>query len=390
MKTRGLLLLVLALESDVSIPSEVEHMGCGFGSVAPPRLSQTCFFASTAAVDGHPQARTFEPRYPLWTDGLHKRRWVLLAEGKQVDTRDMNEWRFPVGTVFFKEFSTPEGRRLETRMIKKIRGNDEEKWLFATYRWSEDQRDALKSEGERNVAGTEHRIPTQEQCIECHKGRVDRVLGFDLVQLSDGHGLIDRLKGDGVLPAVVPSGYQIPGDSTSRQALGYLHGNCAHCHNPTHGMAWPGWWVGMDFRVDVGATALEQQPTFRTTVNVEMFYDRKTVWKYRIKGGHPEQSAVFDRMSEVNPCLRMPPLGSQQIDHQGLGDVRNWIKTLGDAPIPTKDTDRRARDWVDFFGDKIHVFIIDLTGQDSRRAVHECPHLPHGYVRPPRHDPAAE
>ena len=68
--------------------------------------------------------RPYTPVYPLWADGLVKRRWLDLPAGKKIDTSDMDHWSFPVGTRFWKEFATPSGTVLETRLIEKIGAYD--------------------------------------------------------------------------------------------------------------------------------------------------------------------------------------------------------------------------------------------------------------------------
>src|SRR5690349_17488013 len=40
----------------------------------------------------------FSPRYPAWSDGMEKSRYLALPTGTSIDTSDPNEWQFPVGT----------------------------------------------------------------------------------------------------------------------------------------------------------------------------------------------------------------------------------------------------------------------------------------------------
>jgi len=86
-----------------------EDPACGAGPdpacAAPARLSETGLYAGgrPAAIDA--RNRPYSPQYPLWSDGATKARWIYLPPGTAVDTRDVNEWRFPVGTRFWKEFT---------------------------------------------------------------------------------------------------------------------------------------------------------------------------------------------------------------------------------------------------------------------------------------------
>ena len=197
----------------------------------------------------------FAPNYPLWTDGAGKTRWIYLPPGDKIDTSDPDHWVFPVGTLFFKEFrkTIPSGLyttkeiRIETRLLAKVKdvvGPDG--WLTVTYEWQEDQRDAKLSAGYENVLGTNHDIPTQKQCVQCHQGNKDFILGFDAIQLSDARvsGNINaieaqkpvwtllKLQDAGRLTHPFEEEPVIPGTSLAKKALGYMHGNCGHCHNP--------------------------------------------------------------------------------------------------------------------------------------------------------------
>ena len=46
-----------------------------------------------------------------------------VPEGEQIDTSDMNEWRFPAGTKLFKELR--DGVRVETRLMLKTGAGDD-------------------------------------------------------------------------------------------------------------------------------------------------------------------------------------------------------------------------------------------------------------------------
>ena len=40
----------------------------------------------------------FTPRYPLWSDGMSKRRWLHVPPGASIDKSDPDAWEFPRGT----------------------------------------------------------------------------------------------------------------------------------------------------------------------------------------------------------------------------------------------------------------------------------------------------
>ena len=88
----------------------------------PPMLSATGLYVDGSTDELAPGVHPYEPRYVLWSDGADKQRYLFIPEGSQIDTADMDEWRFPVGTKVWKEFSR-DGKRLETRLFWKTEPN---------------------------------------------------------------------------------------------------------------------------------------------------------------------------------------------------------------------------------------------------------------------------
>src|SRR6185503_1070151 len=115
------------------------------------------------------------------------------------------------------------------------------------------------------VRGTTHDVPTQSQCLTCHLGEPGRFLGLSTVQLSPPSTFLATLSGANLLSAPVAP-VTIPGDATTRAAMGVLHANCGHCHNP-EGTAYGQ--VNMILRVTVAETAgaADQTQLWMTTVN---------------------------------------------------------------------------------------------------------------------------
>src|SRR5688572_13616865 len=84
-------------------------------SELPERLSASGLYSGPATESLAPDVRSFRPRFELWSDGASKRRFIWLPPGTQIETSDMDEWQFPVGTKLWKEF-TRDGVRVETRL----------------------------------------------------------------------------------------------------------------------------------------------------------------------------------------------------------------------------------------------------------------------------------
>ena len=217
----------------------------------PQRLSETGLFLADGSID--PRNRPFVPQYPLWSDGAAKSRWIRLPEGAKIDVSDIDAWRFPAGTTFWKEFAWG-GRKVETRMIRALGGGE---WMFATYVWTEDQKDAAararggRSRGFRDRAGKDAlRFRPSPTVNACHRSSPSVVLGFNALQLSDdrdplaphaeplGAGAItlrtlvaeDRLEPPRPDLALRPPRIR-ESDPVARAALGYLSANCGGCHN---------------------------------------------------------------------------------------------------------------------------------------------------------------
>src|SRR3954468_10090688 len=61
-------------------------------AVLPERLSETGLYTDIATGELAPGVLLFTPRFPLWSDGSEKQRWLLLPNGTQIDTSNMDDW----------------------------------------------------------------------------------------------------------------------------------------------------------------------------------------------------------------------------------------------------------------------------------------------------------
>jgi hypothetical protein len=284
----------------------------------------TDFAAKTVAPDVLPYA----PAFPLWSDGAIKSRWVRLPPGTQIDATDMDEWRFPVGTTFFKEFALGT-RRIETRVIQK---QPDQTWLRQTFRWSDDETRATELiTGEKNVAGTTYEIPVQAACAVCHTGRIDGVLGFEAVGLGNAGatGLtVSELVARGLLSRAPPT-LTVPGNATERAALGWMHANCGTaCHNASPFSRAN--FTYMYLRLEVAKLAdVASTDTYRTTIKVPSSYqpfDGEVL--SRITPGDPSRSTVALRSQTRVPTVQMPPILTHEVDTAGQAALNAWILAL--------------------------------------------------------------
>jgi hypothetical protein len=292
---------------------------------AAARLSETGLYADIRADALAPGVLPYRPQFELWSDGASKRRWIALPPGSRIDTRDMDNWQFPVGTKLWKEF-TRDSVRIETRLLQRI-GPDQADWVIMAYLWNDDRNEALAvPDGVEDARGTSHDVPAANECMGCHGGRPARVLGFSAIQLphDDTPGLLtlDELARRDLLSAPPAARLDLHADPDARAALGYPHANCGHCHNQQRPARTGLRCFDPEKKLDLLLRASElgdvtQTAAYRTGVG------------QAIKPGDPGGSSVVKRMdSRGRFPASMPPLASERIDDRGLAIVRAWIQGL--------------------------------------------------------------
>jgi mono/diheme cytochrome c family protein len=329
----------------------------------PARLADTGLYVDFAARIVAPGVLSFSPQYPLWTDGATKRRWIALPAGTWIDASDPDAWVFPVGTRIWKEFSF--GRPVETRFMEL----GPEGWRYATYRWTSDGSDAVLApvRGVRQAAeirpGVAHALPSRYDCASCHEGNRAPVLGFSALQLSsDRDPLAPHAEpprsGDVDLAALVERGLvrglperfvaQPPridaGSPIERAALGYLHGNCASCHNDRGALAAS---IGMSLEVRLLPGHAPASGALASTLDREShFRPADGPATLRLAAGDPEGSVLLRRVASREAALQMPPFGSRLVDEEAVALLAAWIRSQSPgavvagarAPNPAEET----------------------------------------------------
>lgn len=294
-------------------------------------LSQVGLYADISSLALAAGVTEYQPAYGLWSDGADKRRFIALPDGAKIDTSDMDHWQFPVGTKLFKEFALA-GQRLETRMIERTAatGADAD-YTMSTFVWLAGGCDAVETPmGASNVLGTTHDVPDSGQCRACHGGEPGRVLGFSAIQLAKPGPAptLASLAASGRLTVVPPAtGSQVPGPPATAAALGYLHANCGHCHNP-NGVVAPANTLSMNLRLNFADRTPEATTIWRTTVDVatEAFHTPGIV--KRVARHDAAGSALLYRMTKRRTVAQMPSLATKTVDSDGVAAVRAWISSL--------------------------------------------------------------
>ena len=322
-----------------------------FVSAPPPRLlSETGLYSPGSSTVLDAKILEYSPQYPLWSDGARKRRFIQLPAGAAIDGTRPDEWSFPPGTRFWKEFSFGQ-RRVETRYIERLADGS---YRFAAYVWDSAQRDAVlaPADGAPAVAeiapGVAHDVPGVTDCGSCHEGRRVPILGFNALQLSaDRDPLAAHAEtpppGAVDLPELVRRGLlvHVPAELVAEQpriaarskieraAAGYLFGNCAHCHNATGPLSS----LGLDFDESIeqpgkGIDRFEASVVARSS----RFLLPGETASVRVSPGQPSESVVLFRMRSRFPAAQMPPLGTKLVDAEGTRLVEQWITASHRSP----------------------------------------------------------
>ena len=334
--------MVLCLSAPLGAPAKTVLEG---PAPLPERLSETGLYAKGSTTAVRPGLIAFSPQYPLWSDGATKRRWIDLPPGTFIDASNPDAWQFPPGTRLWKEFSI--GRPVETRFIERLADGS---WRFAAYVWNKDGTDAILAPAETGVRlpttktrAAPYTVPSESDCRACHEGAAVPVLGFGALQLSPDRDPLaphaEPAKPDATdLRTLVARGVvrNLPqklihnppriaaASPVERAALGYLHGNCAHCHNESSEGA------GVPI-----AAKLEQKVSDSKSTSLVLGSLIGSTSRFRgassaaptqlIVPGRSHASVLPLRMRSRDPRVQMPPLGTSVPDNEALALIERWI-----------------------------------------------------------------
>jgi hypothetical protein len=313
------------------------------GSPPPNTIECTGLYADVASNTLAPGIRAYAPAIPLWADFAEKERWIYLPPGTTIDATDPNEWIFPVGTKLFKQF-TRDGKRVETRMWQKTQPNF---WVRATYAWNADDTEATISAGADLPWGTDggvYHIPTGDECDQCHRGRDDRILGFEQVSLglagATGLTLAELASEKLIAPIPTMTSLTVGDDGTGKAPapLSWLHINCGvTCHNDNSNSTA----YGSSMRLRLDPTMLDggssvDVPSRTTTMDV-LANSPGGGGQARIIPGDPTHSLLVELISNRgtdDPAQnQMPPIATNLVDVPDTQNVIAWIAAM--SPLPT-------------------------------------------------------
>ncbi len=357
----------------------VDHMGGGIHRLSPntapdrsaefPRLlSETGLLADTPNHELASGLIPYSVIAPQWCDGASKVRFFGLSGDSRIEFDTVTYpqpapgappgWRFPDGAVLAEtilmemEAGQPESaRRLETRILhyEQLTGSEavgDQFWRGYTYAWNEEQTDAvLVDAGGENrplTIADPHapggmrtqtwRFPSRAECTVCHNMAAKYVLGLTTIQSNcdfdyggvtvnqlrafDRWGLFSSpIDAD---PADLPrlTDYRDASQPLGDRARSYLHANCSHCHRK-----WGGGNTEFQLLATLGLDELGVAGV--RPAHGGFFLPEAEV----LSPGDPLRSVMFYRMAKLGPG-RMPRLGSDVVDQQGMQLMHDWIASL--------------------------------------------------------------
>lgn len=303
----------------------------------------------------------YTPASSLFSDYAHKKRFVWMPIGvKATFNGDSNVLELPVGAALIKTFyydnvqPNNSTRILETRiMIRKQTG-----WIFANYVWNEAQTEAyldlngsfvnISWKDENNIIKTtDYRIPSEVQCIICHKstqivggntqtihvpiGIKPQNLNFNYSYQTSTQNQLTKWIEQGYLENnfTLPNennttvDYNDTSKSLEKRARSYVDINCAHCHqNGKHCDYRP---MRFAFNETGNANGLTNMGVCVDTEDMQNF--APALGKI-VTPGNINRSMMYYRLNTTNETYRMPLHGRTIIHEEGLNLIGQWINSL--------------------------------------------------------------
>lgn len=303
----------------------------------------------------------YEPASSLFTDYAHKKRFVWMPIGvKATFNGDANVLELPVGAALIKTFyydnvqPNATTKIIETRiMIRKQTG-----WIFADYVWNEAQTEAyldlngstvtISWKDDNNVIkSTNYRIPSEVQCIICHKktetvngnpqtihipiGIKPQNLNFNYSYGTTTQNQLTKWIEQGYLENnfSFPTennttiNYSDTSQSLEKRVRSYVDINCAHCHqNGKHCDYRP---MRFAFNETGSANGLTNMGVCVDTQDMQNF---PPALSKIITPGNINRSMLYYRLNTTNETFRMPLHGRTIIHEEGINLIGQWINSL--------------------------------------------------------------
>ena len=320
----------------------------------PSRLSELGVFTNLETLEVNEGIIPYQVNSPLWSDHAVKRRWMSIPNDGQIDQPEeqiqfskTEDWGFPEGTVFIKQFDLPTDlsnpdqlTKLETRFFIMAKNNTA---YGLTYKWNEDQTEAFLQPGGSEdqydifengeiVSTQTWQFPSRDNCMTCHNANANFVLGVKTHQLNSelyypelgfeknqleylgDNNIIEPLQND---PNTYPIAYNIehPSASLDDKIRSYLDANCASCHrlgginNVTMDLRFH---TPLDLKNIISLPTLSQNSDHRNLI---------------VEPGNHQDSELWIRDQSIEED-KMPPLGKNLVDEEYVEALAEWIDGL--------------------------------------------------------------
>jgi uncharacterized repeat protein (TIGR03806 family) len=325
----------------------------------PRRLSETGLFTSTPDGTPAPGVIPYVVNAPGWVDGAAGDRLLALPGDSRIQYTSSRAWGLPEGTVLAQTLGFPASsdpgapiRRVETRLLTLQDG----RWAGYSYRWQDDQSDAVLVPAEGQDAdlrlpdphapsatrSQRWRFPSRSECLACHSRAAGFVLGVTELQMNRDPGIpgaprdnqlelfqdLSLFTGPLPKPAAELGRLANPYNPTALledRARSYLHANCSVCHIEAGGGNAR---MHLEF-----TTPAERMELIGARPQHDTFGLRDAML---VAPGHPDHSVLLHRLS-TRGRGQMPPLVSTVVDTAAVALFRNWIASLPSGPAPQHD-----------------------------------------------------
>lgn len=350
---RALLLVLLVACGDGGADPECSIPGSGPGvdpsGVWCEQLSSYRLFADIATQAPAPGVIPYAMNTPLFSDYAGKDRFVWLPPGTAMQWSDSEAFALPAGAVVVKTFGyvadrrdPGQGRRLlETRLLVR----DDTGWSGASYVYADGEPDdaTLAIAGatldtqwihdDGSAQTNRYSVPNKNQCKNCHAEQADRI---DLLGPKARHmnrdGQLEGLVASGALvgappPAMwprAPVAHDPSTGSIDARARAWLDINCASCHNPRGAARTSGLYL------DLAQTSPVDYGVCKPPVAAGRGSGGRA---FGIVPGQPDASILVFRIESTEADIKMPELGRNLVDAEGVALIREWVTQLpGSCP----------------------------------------------------------
>jgi len=314
-------------------------------STFPRRLSESGLFVSVTEQVPAPGVIPYSINAEPWADHAIAQRFAAVPNELSINAADAT-YSFPKDSALVKtlsldmEHANPATRRkVETQILH----FDGAEWQPYTYRWNDEQSDAVllgAAGAERTFeivdsaapGGTRKqtwRFAGRAECQRCHNKWSGPPLAFNTAQLNRIHDYegtlapqletlahIKLIEKEKPVPAEdraqLADPYELSADLDAR-ARAYLQVNCAHCH-----------------RLHAGSAVLSYMHYDLALEKTNMVGTRPSQGTFGIHAaqviapGDPFRSVLLYRMSKLGGG-RMPHIGSAEVDPAGVELMHEWI-----------------------------------------------------------------